>query len=122
MRPAQLTPENSAMLHAQYIFKKSFNEAGAINAGKHAGPPANALNVSIASMRPAQLTPENAADPGAPARGGDRFNEAGAINAGKRNGRRIGPCNSRGFNEAGAINAGKLRGRNKPGDDADMLQ
>ena len=59
MRPAQLTPENLWPGRAAITAGECFNEAGAINAGKH----------------PARRLPRtrNAC-----------FNEAGAINAGKR--------------------------------------
>ena len=36
MRPAQLTPENNATAIAKLRKRYGFNEAGAINAGKHA--------------------------------------------------------------------------------------
>ena len=39
--------------------RSSFNEAGAINAGKLAGDNHVVAVVALASMRPAQLTPEN---------------------------------------------------------------
>ena len=35
MRPAQLTPENLAFLGGKRFAQRHFNEAGAINAGKH---------------------------------------------------------------------------------------
>ena len=83
MRPAQLTPENSAPPDARWSTADRFNEAGAINAGKHEDW-INLSRIAYASMRPAQLTPEN--DRGDQARDPKRFgfNEAGAINAGKR--------------------------------------
>ena len=84
MRPAQLTPENINKLRELLHAFGRFNEAGAINAGKH-----------DSSEIPDHIAPG--------------FNEAGAINAGKR----YGDCHIRRglyacFNEAGAINAGKL--------------
>ena len=58
MRPAQLTPENAARCTARWACTTSFNEAGAINAGKR---------TTGWFRRSPRLG----------------FNEAGAINAGK---------------------------------------
>ena len=58
MRPAQLTPENTNGVVADHHAFRSFNEAGAINAGKLRALQVDAQRAA-ASMRPAQLTPEN---------------------------------------------------------------
>ena len=60
-----------------------FNEAGAINPGKHS---------ALKGMFPMVMK---------------RFNEAGAINPGKQKLLETGKVDWKGFNEAGAINPGK---------------
>ena len=84
MRPAQLTPENPCEIRNIERAIPGFNEAGAINAGKHRPHDRPLLVVPDASMRPAQLTPENPARRCCIRRARRCFNEAGAINAGKR--------------------------------------
>ena len=108
MRPAQLTPENSATPRRSSSRSGYFNEAGAINAGKHGDAGRLVRADGLTSMRPAQLTPENRRRPCRGRPSIRHFNEAGAINAGKRIPPRAENPSPRHFNEAGAINAGKL--------------
>ena len=123
MRPGQLTPENVPMHGGHVAGSCGFNEAGAINPGKHHAPPELQSQPGDASMRPGQLTPENQVGKNPIARPMFGFNEAGAINPGKpRRIRRRSPP-ARGFNEAGAINPGKPRDRRlrtQPRDAASM--
>ena len=62
MRPAQLTPENLLLPRVFAECSRCFNEAGAINAGKHQAYKYFPYLSDKASMRPAQLTPENGID------------------------------------------------------------
>ena len=86
MRPGQLTPENKPLPQSKPSRRTSFNEAGAINPGKHRHGDVADQGPHRASMRPGQLTPENVAVAAAFAMLVHRtcFNEAGAINPGKQ--------------------------------------
>ena len=59
MRPGQLTPENPDGELAALERSDGFNEAGAINPGKHLQLQIWWIPLPAASMRPGQLTPEN---------------------------------------------------------------
>ena len=83
MRPAQLTPENTFNMCMYENKCGCFNEAGAINAGKHIESRYGDKTLEVG------------------------FNEAGAINAGKHAHGKVSYHVHPRFNEAGAINAGK---------------